>query len=128
MILFTAEAGIKMTGWGSHYFTDTWCQFDLFVVVVSLMSLLLATSGAWSALRTFRLLRMIKLVKALPGLQELFTTLLLSLPTLMNVGALLSLFMFIWGCIGMSLFGEVFLQGIATRSSFSSHRSHGEFM
>merc|ERR1712196_587064 len=71
------------------------------------MSLLLATSGAWSALRTFRLLRMIKLVKALPGLQELFTTLLLSLPTLMNVGALLSLFMFIWGCIGMSLFGEV---------------------
>ena len=133
VVLFTLEAGIKITGWGWYYFKDSWCQFDFLVVVVSLISLLLATSGTWSALRALRLLRMIRLVKALPGLQELFTTLLLSLPTLMNIGALVSLFVFIWGCIGMSLFGKVHINRVLltlhqTEIAFLSLRSPTEII
>lgn len=42
----------------------------------------------------------------MPGLKRLFNTLLLSLPAMFNVGSLLFLVMFVYGVLGMNLFGQ----------------------
>ena len=69
VIIFTLEASIKIVGFGKRYFKDNWNNFDLAVVVLSLvgsfMSNVLNISGgsATTVVRTLRLLRVLKLFK-----------------------------------------------------------------
>jgi hypothetical protein len=45
------------------------------------------------------------LLQSLPGLKRLFNTLIMSTPAIFNVGSLLFLVMFVYGVLGMTLFG-----------------------
>jgi hypothetical protein len=54
-----------------------------------------------------RVARVFRLIPRAKGLNALLRTLLLSVPALGNVGSVLFLFLFVWGCIGMTLFGGV---------------------
>lgn len=57
---------------------------------------------------------MLRLIKAAEGIRKLLFALVISLPALVNIGALLLLIMFIYAIIGMSLFSHVKKSGALT--------------
>ena len=59
-------------------------------------------------IRILRITRLLKLVKSLHGLQQLIETLIFSLPSLLNVGALLLLIFFIYAILGVFLFKDIY--------------------
>ena len=61
----------------------------------------------FTLLRAIRVIRIFRLVKVSPHLKAIFTTLMLSLPSLANVGALLLMLFFMYAVIGQQLFGRV---------------------
>jgi hypothetical protein len=63
--------------------------------------------GIAGIFRIFRVARIFRLIKSLKGLRILFQTVLIALPSVVNVGAILLLTMFIFAVMGMNLFAHV---------------------
>ena len=63
-----------------------------------------------TVVRAFRILRVLKLIKKAKSLQKIVNTFMLAIPELINVGALLFLFLFLFAVLGVFLFSEVKLQ------------------
>ena len=117
MMFFTyfyyAECLLKLFALCCDYFADPWCQFDFFLVCVSLadqffveylMTILPIPPTVLRVLRVARVLRILRLLKNLKGLRDLVFTLILAFPSMLNIAALLSLAMFIYAVLGMNLF------------------------
>ncbi|CAM9974789.1 unnamed protein product, partial [Ectocarpus fasciculatus] len=115
--LFTLEALAKILALRWAYFKDPWNRFDFFIVLGStagLVSLLFLGSNYGSiitVIRTFRVGRVLRLVRGLGPMAQLFQTLLMTLPSLVNVGALLFLLFFIFAAMGVQLYAKVGLEG-----------------
>jgi len=116
-VIFAAEAFSKMIGFGfSAYIASRWNQFDLFLVSASLMDVLMDVGlvpdggpiiSVIRVFRIFRVMRMFRLAKHFSGLRKMASVLLVSLPSIINVGSLLMLFYFIFGVLGCSFFKDV---------------------
>ena len=107
-IVFVTEAALKLYAmYPNEYFADRWNCFDFFCVATTLIGYMAGSGGGASVLRVLRLARVFRLVRKLKGLQMLFNTLILSLPGLLNIGALLFLLCFVYAVLGMNLFGKV---------------------
>jgi hypothetical protein len=81
--------------------------------------------GLLRVVRVFRLARLLRFFESAKGIRSLLFALVKSLPGLANIGCLLFLFMFIYACIGMSLWGNIKLTGylddvVNFRTFFSS--------
>lgn len=63
--------------------------------------------GLLRVVRVFRLARLLRFFESAKGIRSLLFALVKSLPGLANIGCLLFLFMFIYACIGMSLWGNI---------------------
>ncbi len=105
--VFIAEALIKLFAMGRKYFKSRWNAFDFFCVATSVLGLAADVGSTTSVLRVLRLARVFRLVRKLKGLRMLFNTLVISLPGLVNIGALLFLLCFVFAVLGMNLFGKV---------------------
>lgn len=111
--IFFVEAIIKVAGLGAHYWRDWWNVFDFAIVLGSTVGILLHLTTSTSVgplatvIRTFRVGRVFRLVKSAPTLQQLFNTLLITLPSLANIGTLLFLMYYIYSVMGMQLFAKV---------------------
>eukprot|EP00761_Pharyngomonas_kirbyi_P014924 gb/GECH01014955.1/.p1 GENE.gb/GECH01014955.1/~~gb/GECH01014955.1/.p1 ORF type:complete len:1446 (+),score=208.71 gb/GECH01014955.1/:1-4338(+) len=105
--IFFIEMVLKIIGLGLRgYFRDIWNIIDFIVVIISLPSL--ANLGDWIAVfQLLRVARIIRLVRFVPGLKILINTLIISIPSLLNVASLLALIFFIYAVLGMRLFGRV---------------------
>lgn len=122
-LAFLVEMILKLVGLGApQYFRDPWNRFDAFIVLTSVVDGIstadiydvpLADRYNLSLFRILRLARVVKLVNVNPGLKTLLKSLIVSLPSLMNVGSLLVLLIFVYACIGMNLYHDV---------------AHGEFI
>ena len=124
--LFWIEAGCKICAYGFHfYFLAGLNQFDFFVCVLSLLRLFLDVAAgdydvarvraatdtpsgllqrvlhAVCVIRAFRLLRFTK------GLRQMIKTILLSVTSISNLGALTLLIMIIFSMLGYYLFYNV---------------------
>ncbi|OMJ69330.1 hypothetical protein SteCoe_32973 [Stentor coeruleus] len=107
--IFTMEMIVKILGLGlRYYFSNNWNRFDCFVTILSLITLQsnFGISNA-TVLRAFRMARLFRVVKIFKGFQVVFNTLILSAPSLINVGTLLLLLWFVYGVAGMYLFGSL---------------------
>ena len=62
-------------------------------------------------MRVFRIARLLRVLKFAKGIRQLLVALLISLPSLLNVGMLLLLVIFVFAIIGMSTFSRVKKQG-----------------
>lgn len=99
------------------YFLDPWNRFDFFIVIGSTLGLLMlwftgSTYGSIATIvRIFRIGRILRLVRGLDSMTRLFNTLLVTLPSLANVGALLILLFFIYAAMGVQLFAKVWTCG-----------------
>ena len=111
--IFAAEAALKLYAFGtSEYFKDSWNLFDFIVVLFSLVGILMEVFAERgipivSLLRVLRVARIFRLIPKAKGLRTLFQTLVFSLPALVNITLVLGLFFFIFGIMGMNLFGKV---------------------
>lgn len=117
-LIFLLEAIIKLIVLKTRFFYNGWNLFDLAVVIGSSISVILAlfpgnTDGvhpAANAARAFRIGLALKLMKKAKTMQELFNTITVNLPALMNVSAVMSLMLFVYAIMGVQLFAQVALQ------------------
>ncbi|KAK7247748.1 hypothetical protein SO694_00088166 [Aureococcus anophagefferens] len=122
-VVFLLELVLKWVGLGPRqYFADPWNRFDAFIVLTSLVDnasefmatfyhIPLLNAMNLSLFRIFRLARVVKLVNVNPGLKTLLQSLIVSLPSLFNVGSLLVLLIFVYACIGANLYYDVEVSG-----------------
>ena len=97
-VLFLVEIVVRLVGLGVHQFFrgSFWNPFDLAIVTINFTILLIEVTLGSSLvdvnlLRVCRVVRIVRLVKTSARLRSLFKTLVLSLPSLANVGTLLLL-------------------------------------
>lgn len=109
--IFTIEAILKILAEGSkpwNYFKDPWNVFDFLIVVVCWVAYFMPdmNAGYVAVFRLARVLRVLRLVSALPKLKVLVDAMLKSIPSMGYVGILLFLLFYIYGAMGVFLFGE----------------------
>ena len=77
---------MKITAWGTDYFRETWNQFDLIIVALSVIEVVLSfiipvkLLVITSLFRIFRIGRIIRLAKATKSLRVIFSTFIITLP------------------------------------------------
>ena len=119
--IYTVEMIIKMAAYGKAYFDDGWCIFDFLIVMSAWIGIILLqvfaidVGSISTIIRSFRIARVLKLIKAAKNLQQIFNTFILAIPEMINVGALLILFLFLFSVLGVSMFSEIKLQDNLTR-------------
>jgi hypothetical protein len=107
LLIFTIESAIKMTGLGvrSYFSVSPWNRLDFTIVAISWISMAAEGLSVFSGGRALRVFRLLLLLKNTESLRTLLRTLVLSLPPAMNITLLLTLVLFVFGIIGMQLFG-----------------------
>ncbi|KAF0724290.1 hypothetical protein Ae201684P_003319 [Aphanomyces euteiches] len=110
-VIFTLEAAVKLIAFGKVYFEDSWNRFDFVIVVFTLTSFILAAmnvnvGSAATVIRVFRVGRALRLIKKAKIMKNLFDTLIVSLPAVMNVVSLLSLLYYIFAAVAVQLFAK----------------------
>lgn len=111
-IIFIIEAAMKLSAFGiKQYFAVPWNRFDFALVIASVIGWAVAIGAVTTLLRVFRVARIIRLVRTSRGLLMLFRTLIISIPSLANVGIILLLMLFIFAIISMNLFAGVRYDG-----------------
>ena len=125
--IFAIEAALKLTALGViGYYNDSWNRFDFAVVMISVIGVVLKFSVSFSpfvisVLRVLRLARLLRVARMTKGVRMLLRTLFLSVPSLVNVGALLALLFSLYAIIGMKFFGRVtWGQFITTYANFDN--------
>ena len=105
--IFVVEAVVKLIAqWPrpQRYFKDGWNVFDFAIIVVSLLP---STGELATLARLARLLRVLRLVSALPELRLIVTTLVRSIPSMLNVVCLMSVIFYIYAVAGYHLFHDI---------------------
>lgn len=111
--IYYCECVLKIAGLGPiGYFSDAWCRFDFFLVCLALademgsglIEYLPLPPYLLRVLRVFRILRILRLLKGAKELRNLLVTMVLSFPSLINVGSLLAVVTFIYSVLGVHLF------------------------
>ncbi|XP_046854592.1 voltage-dependent T-type calcium channel subunit alpha-1G-like [Xenia sp. Carnegie-2017] len=115
--LFVLEAVLKLIAFGiRNYFKDRWNCLDMFIVILSIGGIILdelATSDLpinptiIRVIRVLRITRVLKLLKTAEGIRSLLDTIGKALPQVINLGILFLLLFFIFGALGMELFGHI---------------------
>ena len=107
--LYCVEVVILMTAMTPLvYLEDPWNRFDVAIVFAGVIELSVPGDAPWIAvLRTVRIMRLFKIVKAMKELQILMYTIISALPGVSNIGVLLFLLMFMYACLGVTLYGTV---------------------
>ncbi|XP_044531444.1 sodium channel protein type 11 subunit alpha [Gracilinanus agilis] len=117
VVIFTVECLLKIFALRQFYFANGWNLFDCVVVVLSIVSSMVALLEKnksipfppvlFRVIRLARIGRILRLVRAAKGIRTLLFALMMSLPSLFNIGLLLFLVMFIYAIIGMTNFSHV---------------------
>uniref|UniRef100_A0A8C5YHX2 Sodium channel protein n=1 Tax=Microcebus murinus TaxID=30608 RepID=A0A8C5YHX2_MICMU len=117
VVIFTIECLIKIFALRQYYFTNGWNLFDCVVVVLSIVSTIISALESqehipfpptlFRVVRLARIGRILRLVRAARGIRTLLFALMMSLPSLFNIGLLLFLVMFIYAIFGMQCFSDV---------------------
>jgi voltage-gated sodium channel len=110
LLIFTVEVLIKILAEADNplrYFKDPWNLFDFLIVAVCWLAHIVPgmNAGFVAVIRLARVLRVLRLVQALPQLKMLVDAMLKSIPSMGYVGILLILLFYIYGAMGVFLFG-----------------------
>lgn len=111
LLIFTVEFVVKILAEGArpwNYFRDPWNVFDFTVVAVCWLAHVVPSmnAGFVAVIRLARVLRVLRLVHAMPQLKMLVNAMLKSIPSMGYVGILLVLLYYIYGAMGVFLFGK----------------------
>lgn len=101
-----------------EYFGDAWNLFDFCIIIGSVIAILLymiadiPLKGAITIVRSFRILRVFRLIKRAKSLNLIFSTFVITLPALINIGGLLILVIYLYAILGVQFLGQVKRNGI----------------
>jgi len=112
--IYYGEFVLKIIALGPvGYIMNAWNRFDFFLVCtagmddfveVEISQMLPIQPFLLRVLRVFRVLRILRLLKGAKPLRDLIVTAILSFPSLINVGSLLALVIFMYSVLGVNLF------------------------
>ena len=115
-IVFTFEAIIKIIALSIRgYFSKGWNIFDFLIVLISYVTLIIGFASQTNVggpkqstiARAFRIGRIFRLITKAKFLRVIFNTIIYTIPSLANVGALLMLLIFIFSILGVQIFATV---------------------
>ena len=92
---------------GRRYAADGWNRFDATIVGFSIIDVAAAAGERTYGLSLFRVLRVVRVVKPVnvnQGLKAPLRALVVSIPSLANVGSLLVLIVFVYAVMGANLY------------------------
>jgi hypothetical protein len=126
--IFALEAVAKILACGfAFYFSVDQNKFDFSLVVISLLGLLESVIPLnLTALRVVRGTRVLRIFKSLHILNELLTSMYLSLKSFFYVIIMSTLFIFTFGLLGMHLFDDIEegkYHAIGVRANFHDFKS-----
>ena len=134
-LVYYVECILKLIGLAPDgYFADGWNRFDFTLVCTSLVDQFATELLAQylplppmllRVLRVFRILRILRLLKGAKDLRDLIVTMALSMPSLLNVGSLLALVVFIYAAVGVNTF--TFIAHGPIGSGISDERNFDSF-
>ncbi|RLO05257.1 hypothetical protein DYB28_000251 [Aphanomyces astaci] len=111
LVVFVAEATLKLAAYGRPYFREGSNRFDFAIVVLTTVSELLPQNSSFSAgataFRVFRVGRALRLINKAKLMKSLFNTVVVSLPSVGNVMGLLMLLYYIFAALGVQLFAKL---------------------
>lgn len=99
-----------------QYFSDKGNIFDFLIVVASVVSSIasfvmdLDIGASTTFIRAVRISRIFKFIRLARQVKIMFETIVITIPSLTNIGGLLLLFLYIYAVLGVFLFAEVKLQ------------------
>ena len=111
LAVFALEAVLKILAFGRAYFKDEWNLFDIIILLITIGSTTLdalsvvSIGKSASVIRSLRVGRLLRLIRKAKSLRVIFSTLITTLPSMANIGALLLLIVFVYAVLGMNLFG-----------------------
>ncbi len=116
--IFFIEAVLRLIALGlKRYFMDRWNRLDMFIVIISILSILLnrfvdlktmpIDPTLIRVIRVIRIARVLKLLKTARGIRSLLSTVGESLPQVGNLALLFGLIFFIFSTLGVELFGKL---------------------
>ncbi|GIL50395.1 hypothetical protein Vafri_6622, partial [Volvox africanus] len=105
--IFSAEALMKIVSMGfilapGAYLRDGWNWIDFIVVALGYVDIF--SSGNLTAVRTVRVLRPLRAITRVQGMKVLVTTMIESMPMLIDVVLLCAFTFFIWGIVAVQIF------------------------
>uniref|UniRef100_A0A8C2AD31 Voltage-dependent L-type calcium channel subunit alpha n=1 Tax=Cyprinus carpio TaxID=7962 RepID=A0A8C2AD31_CYPCA len=112
--VFAVEMILKLVAFKPKgYCVDPWNGFDALVVIGSIVDIILSQNTEGSArisitfFRLFRVMRLVKLLSRGEGIRTLLWTFIKSFQALPYVALLIAMLFFIYGVIGMQVFGKI---------------------
>ncbi len=108
--VFTLEIVLRIYVHRFSFFKDPWSIFDFTIVAISLVPL----SAGFEIFRVLRVLRIFRLVSVVPQMRKIMAALMSVLPGIASIGALLTLFFYVFAIMATQLFGEQFPQWFGT--------------
>ena len=112
-LLWNMWGSFYICQWKDHFLRSGWNLFDMFVVAVSIPSMLpaigVSTSnlpGAFEQLRMLRAFRVFRLIKRVKSLNRIITSLGNALPGIINAGFVMVIVMCIYAILAIDLFGK----------------------
>lgn len=106
MAIFIVEMLIKMYAYGPRFFKSGWNIFDLTVITISALPF----ASYLIVLRTFRLFRLLRYVNRFKQMKNIINILLMILPNFLAMGVVLGVFMYVFGILAVSMFGNEFVE------------------
>lgn len=109
--IFTAELALRLFCYRLTFFTNKekwWNIFDFLIVTLSFVAI------EYSVLRTLRTLRILRLISSVPAMRVVVDAVLKTIPAMLSISALLSIFYYVYGVLCVELFGEKFPEWFGT--------------
>jgi hypothetical protein len=126
--LFLGELIIKTYALGfRQYWRDNWNKLDFIIVFLSLAHFIVVAldiqlpinPSVFRILRITRLLRSARMLRSMPLdedtqtlVESLMTAIIYTLPSILNIMALMALLLFIFAIVGMNFFGDITLEPV----------------
>lgn len=105
LIIFTIELLLRLVCYRFAFFTNNerwWNIFDFIIVSASLFAM------QYSVLRTLRILRILRLISSFPSMKLVVNAVLKTIPAMISISMLLSIFYYVYGVLCVEFFGEAF--------------------
>ena len=111
LVIFTIELALRLFCYRLTFFTNSerwWNIFDFLIVALSFIAI------EYSVLRTFRTLRILRLISSVPAMRMVVDAVLKTIPAMLSISALLSIFYYVYGVLCVEFFGEKFPEWFGT--------------
>lgn len=111
LVIFTIELALRLFCYRLAFFTNSerwWNIFDFLIVAISFVAI------EYSVLRTLRTLRILRLISSVPAMRVVVDAVLKTIPAMLSISALLSIFYYVYGVLCVEFFGQRFPEWFGT--------------